>query len=966
MLARVLATVLIAAALLATASRAQEMPEVARSLMEDADRAREANHIDDAIAKYKRVIEVAPSLASAYVNLGALYFQQGKVAEAYDVFARGIAGAPADRTLLMNAAAAAQQLGKSAEALKYADAALEKNPRDAALHALRSTILRTLNRNDEALEAITQATQLAPDDAKYQFSRGNLLVALSRRDDAIAAFRKALDLDRNFLRAYYNLGAVLFEGGRYNEALDAYRMALAPIDQAFAKHQPVEAIHARAYANLGAIYLKQSNWNEAIDAYQKSAGLENTTAAHYNLGFLFFTTGRPDRAQDEYKKALVSDASLPLAYLHLGTIAFRSAKYDEAIKWLHDGMPHFYADSKRAAFRLLGRAQLARGDRTGARESLEEALKLDANDGESLLLLGRMARHDKRLDDAKPLLDRAQTAAPTNAVVMLERALVARDANDLPAERAAIEALLAREPNREVLRNELAIVNACQNPSASTIRALHITSAEVTAVLDALDGKREAAARTLAQSASPVARGDAGILLWQLGRNSDAVPHLAAAHKAFADWNEVSLAVGEAALADKRYDDAAETLSAIRCDAPSTWGQSRGQTLELVLGTPADVCARVRQSLTIALLSQSAGDLDQAAKRQDEAAARRARQIAERINATDDRQRSIALFLRGTADLVAGSDAPARDALTRAIAGDLPAPIAAMAKKNLEAAQPVEESRLPVEAFAPQQRLTVVVFLPDSPAENEKKLAEGATAIVNSLAAASSLPLKTELFRRADDARAFINANSESVGVVIANPEILPSGFASRYGFSHDGRTTYRRVVVVPARSSAKSLADLHGKTISAADALGDDGVAVTNRVADDLTALANALYGRTDAALVSESNPLLAEHTKDLRIVHTTSPQPMPVAAFGPMPSAERTALDEAFRSLSRSTLASLQMTSAVRIGAEPRIAVRREIQSPPVSALGLKIEPPIALPLRVSVEIPRVEISEDLFGPP
>ena len=80
---------------------------------------------------------------------------------------------------------------------------------------------------------------------RYQFTLGNTLVALNRKDDAIAAYRKAVDLDRTFLRAYFNLGAVLFDRGRYDEALDAYHMALAPIDHAFANHQPVEAINAR-------------------------------------------------------------------------------------------------------------------------------------------------------------------------------------------------------------------------------------------------------------------------------------------------------------------------------------------------------------------------------------------------------------------------------------------------------------------------------------------------------------------------------------------------------------------------------------------------------------------------------------------------------------------------------------------------------------------------------------------------
>jgi len=944
--------------LFAIAARAQELPEIARSLMEDAERARETNHIDDAIAKYRRVIEVAPSLASAYVNLGALYFKQGKVAEAYDTFVRGVARVPSDRTLLSNAAAAAQQLGKSAEALKYVDDAIAKTPRDAVLHSLRSTILRSLNRNDDALAAITQATHLAPDDAKYQFSLGNIEAALGRKDAAIAAYGKAVDLDHNFVRAYFNLGAMLFEAGRYDEARDAYRVALAPIDQAFANHQPVEYVNARAYSNLGAIYLKQQKWAEAIDAYQKAASIDDDTAAHYNLGFLFFTTGKMDRAQDEYRKALAGDPSLPLAYLHLGTIAFKAARYDDAIKLLRDGMTHFDASSRLPALRMLGRAQLIRGDPVGARASLEEAVTLSA-DAESLLLLGRIARHEKRLDDAKSMLDRAQAAAPQNTIVTLERALVARDANDLVTERAALEAL----PDRAPIRAELAIVTARQNPNVANLRALHITVPEVTAVLDALDGKRDVAVKSLAQSASPIARGDAGLLFWQIGMPSDAKSHLAMAHKAFADWNEVSLASGEVALGEKRYDDAIESLSSVRCDSEA-WGGVAGATLNLSLGPRAELCSRAKESLATALLTQAADELDRAVKRQDEAAAKRARQLADRAASVDKRKQSIAFFLRGTADLVSGADASARESLARAIAGDLPPAIETIAKKNLDAAQPVKETQVE-EATSSQPKHTVVVFLPDTPAETEKKLAEAATAIVGNLASASSLPLKTQLFRRADDARAFIAANRDSVGVVIANPEFIAHDFAPRYSFTHDGRATYERKVVVPIRSKVKSLADLRGKTISAVDALGDDGVGVTTRVADDLTALANALYGRTDAALVSESNPLLAEHAQELRVIHTTAPQAQPIVAFAPMPVADRNALDDALRALPRATLAPLQFTSVVRIG-EPRVVAKREIQTVTASSLGLKLDPPIAVPLRISVELPRADIPEDLFGPP
>jgi ABC-type phosphate/phosphonate transport system substrate-binding protein/tetratricopeptide (TPR) repeat protein len=580
-------------------------------------------------------------------------------------------------------------------------------------------------------------------------------------------------------------------------------------------------------------------------------------------------------------------------------------------------------------------------------------LKLDGNDAESLLLLGRIARHEQRLDDAKLLLQRA----PPSNIVMLERVLVARAAGDLAAERAALEAL----PDRPALRAEIAVVNVRQNPNAANLRALHVTTPDVTAVLDALDVKRDSAAKSLAQSASPVARGDAGILFWQLGMLSDAKPHLGAAHKAFANWSEVSLAVAEIAIGERRYEDAVELLDSIRCGGEA-WGRRASPALELTLGSDVDVCGRAKKSLAIALIAQAADELDRAAKRQDEAGARRARVLAERAASLDERRQSLALFIRGTADLITGGDA--RDALSRAISGDLPAAVELVAKKNLEAAQPAKEVQIE-EPTSTQSRHTVVVFLPDTPAETEKKLAEAATAIVGSLAAASSLPLKTELFRRADDARAFIASNHDRIGVIIANPEFIANDFAPRFAFSREGRTSYVRKVTVSARSSAKSLSDLRGKTISGSEGLGDDGVSVTTRVADDLTAAANALYGRTDAALVSESNPLLAEHARDLRVIHTTAPQPLPVIAFAPMPAADRAALDDALHALPRPSLAALQFSGVVRIN-EPRVAAKREIRTLPASALGLKLDPPIALPLRVSVELARVEISEDLFGPP
>src|SRR5260221_10991059 len=76
---------------------------------------------------------------------------------------------------------------------------------------------------------------------------------------------------------------------------------------------------------------------------------------------------------------------------------------------------------------------------------------------------------------------------------------------------------------------------------------------------------------------------------------------------------------------------------------------------------------------------------------------------------------------------------------------------------------------------SPTPHLTVVVFLPDLPAETEKRLAEEMTTLVSQWGTAANVPLQLELFRRADDARNFVLSNRDKVGVVVANPDFAPA-----------------------------------------------------------------------------------------------------------------------------------------------------------------------------------------------
>ncbi|MBV9494695.1 MAG: tetratricopeptide repeat protein [Acidobacteria bacterium] len=751
-----------------SAGAQQDAPELARGLLAKGDQARQAKRYEEAISNYERVLAVAPTMTRAYLGLGTIYLEQGKADEAYDVLTRAVQRANPDQALFATAAAAAQQLGKASEALGLIDRAIAIEKRDPSLLARRAAILRSLGRNDEALVAIIGAVQVAPKDARYRLNAGNLLLAMGRDDDAIASFRAATNLDRSLLRAWLNLGA---------------------------------------------IYTRKRLWQPAIEAYENVVRLTpNDVSAQYNLGQLYYSTNQRERAEEEYRKALTKEDALPLAHLHLGELALNRGEYDRAIQLLASGMQYYDTDTKTLARRLLGRAQLAQGNRAAARMTFEEALQ--ANDAEASLPLARIARLDGRLEDAKALLDRA----PQSPAAHLERVHLTRATGDLAAERKALEEVLANR-NDAALRTELALVQL----RLGDVEAARANAASLPALTRAVL-LRDAA--TLATMTSPIARGDAGLLLWSDGKAAQAKPHLAAARAAISDWPEVALALGELAISDRQFDTAIELLSTQKC---------------------GDVCDRMQRSLGIALLHAAADD------------PRRARAFL-------DRAATLPLDERGQAALAA-----LRESLAPRPAPDAPA----VRDENTN-----------------EPRRTAIVYLPDLPTESDKRLAEA----VRGMLGAMPVRLQVELFRRADDARAFYVANRERVGVVLANRELVETfDLDPRFQLTRGGSRYYRRIVVVPLRSAIRSLDDLRGHTVSAVDLLRDAGAGNVVRVPDDLTAAANVLFGRTDAAVVAEANPLVAQHAGELRAITTLPAAPLPVVAFAPMLPGDRAALDGA-----------------------------------------------------------------------
>lgn len=283
-------------------------------------------------------------------------------------------------------------------------------------------------------------------------------------------------------------------------------------------------------------------------------------------------------------------------------------------------------------------------------------------------------------------------------------------------------------------------------------------------------------------------------------------------------------------------------------------------------------------------------------------------------------------------------------------------------------------------AFA--QTRTLVVYLPDSPAESAKKLAESVTDLAQSVSQRAGVPFELKFFRKADDCAAYVNANRREVALIVAPPEFiaeLPSdlGLSPIYSFSRSGKETYRRIVIVRTGDAARSLADLRGRTISIVQPFARNpfrdytpAFRAVVAAADDQTAAANVLYGGSDAALVSELNPLAAAHIgKELRVIHTTGNVPLPIVAMraAAFNDREREAVESAFMA-SQTTLAAIQVTGLTRLGAReetprpPEEKKQLEIAGVSVDALDLPMPSTASLnvPFVVAMEVPEIAIPE------
>lgn len=144
-------------------------------LIRNANRLKREGKLDEAIAEYRRVIELNPNFAWAYSNLGDALVKQGKLNEAINAFSE----------------------------------AIQLNPKSPCFHYALAEAMEQNNQLDEAISTLFKALEYSPNYYIFYNSLGKLLTQQSEIDEAVIFFKKAINLNPSSHQIYRTLTDIL-------------------------------------------------------------------------------------------------------------------------------------------------------------------------------------------------------------------------------------------------------------------------------------------------------------------------------------------------------------------------------------------------------------------------------------------------------------------------------------------------------------------------------------------------------------------------------------------------------------------------------------------------------------------------------------------------------------------------------------------------------------------------------------
>ena len=335
---------------------------------------------------------------------GAAALREGRLQEAEATFRRGIEAHPENLALRLDLAQAQVKMGRLDDAVATLRAAIERDERSVAAYRALAAVFRTKNQNEEAAASLRRALELAPGDAAASLDLADLLVAQQKWEEAGPLVDKAAAAQPRDSRARYLKAMVLRGRGQGGAAIDQLRSITAQDPADSAARQALTESLAAAGKTAEAIEVYRAG------AMQASTSKEDAVKMLDDGAKLAWRKNQRDQAVLLWRLAIEKDPTSSQAHLNLGNGLQLLNRRDEAKAELAKAVELAPGDSN--ARLSLDALRILTGDFAAARNSLEEGLKLKADEPALMNTLARLlaTAPESSLRDGRQAFTLAQRA----------------------------------------------------------------------------------------------------------------------------------------------------------------------------------------------------------------------------------------------------------------------------------------------------------------------------------------------------------------------------------------------------------------------------------------------------------------------------------------------------------------------------------------------------------------------------
>ena len=339
----------------------------------------------EASIQYLNAIQIDSRFAQAHYDLSQAYLKLGDSNRAFQELSRTVDLAPDNyraHTDLANLLVTVRNPDGTPveDTLKQAkghlDILREKQPNSPETHEAWANYDSAQNNIAPAMQEMQQAISINPNRSESYLLLGLLQLRANLPDQAEANFKKATEVDPKAMNAELALGGFYQSRNRLPEAEQQYRHAI-DVD---AKNPAPRAALVRLLMQEG----KKADTESFLRQTKKD--LSNNPEGYRMLGDFYFASGDLDKATTEYT-SLYSDHPKDLQvkknYIQLLILKNR---LDEATKLDNEVLKSNPHDVDALVFK--GQVQLRRNDANGAVDSLQNAIRNDADNAVAHYQLG--------------------------------------------------------------------------------------------------------------------------------------------------------------------------------------------------------------------------------------------------------------------------------------------------------------------------------------------------------------------------------------------------------------------------------------------------------------------------------------------------------------------------------------------------------------------------------------------------